>query len=68
MTYKVGQKICPAGGVLYHNGLVLEAFLESLKNGFLMLLLDNCRSRSKHSEGVFSLLGFGGLAELEKTA
>jgi hypothetical protein len=62
------RKVCPAGGVLYHDGLVLEALLESLKNSLLMLLLDDGRSGSEDSECILSLLGFGSLAKLEKSA
>lgn len=53
---------------MYHDGLVLEALLESLKNSLLMLLLDNSGSSSKDSEGVFSLFGLGSLAKLEEGA
>jgi hypothetical protein len=62
------RKVCPAGGVPYHDGVVFEALLESLKNSLLMLLLDDGGSGREDTERILSLLWFGSLAKLEKSA
>lgn len=50
----------------YHDSIVLETLLEGLEDRLLMLLLDNGRSSGEDSEGIFSLFGLRGLAELEE--
>ncbi|GKT63760.1 LOW QUALITY PROTEIN: hypothetical protein ColTof3_11099 [Colletotrichum tofieldiae] len=55
-------------GLSYLHGIILEALLEGLDNGILVLLLDDPGGRSEDAESGFALLGVGGDAELEKTA